>query len=122
MTLYNLPIHLHLCRQVINETQIARDNSDDGDTDSQLFCFGLGNYLVNLLPKQIFLLISLSYATVYPDNCTRYYGPHPVSCLITMWKNATCLALGYKYPEKLSTSRLTEIDTWNIRFEIYRWH
>lgn len=55
-------------------------------------------------------------SAVYPMNCTKYYGPHSLSCLVTMWTAATCLPAGYKFPGKLTTDRLSEFDTWNIRF------
>lgn len=53
---------------------------------------------------------------VYPQNCTRYYGPHSIDCLITMWRTATCLQEGYKFPDKLTSVRLDELDAQNIRF------
>lgn len=62
-------------------------------------------------PGLIFVVV-----VVYPVNCTKYYGPHPVDCLVTIWHGATCLRQGYKYPKKLSTERMLEIDQWNIRY------
>lgn len=113
-------IWLCIIRQIINETNITRELSDNGDVEKQLECFGLGKndnqWFCNLL--HLLLICSSLFFLVYPENCTKYYGPHPVDCLITMWRTATCLQEGYKYPQKLSSTRLNELDAWNIRLAI----
>lgn len=67
-------------------------------------------------PMSIQIAYFINVISVYPQNCTKFYGPHQLDCLVTIWINATCVVEGYKYPRKLSTSRLNELDTWNIRY------
>nr|XP_039272245.1 uncharacterized protein LOC120346544 [Styela clava] len=68
-------------------------SADKGDVNFQQECFGLE----------------------YPEGCVNYYGPHPMECLITIWKSFECLELGTRFPEKLSESELERIDNLNIR-------
>lgn len=100
----------------MNETNVTREAADNADVESQLECFGLGRYYQKFSTWTIVGYVFLYTFLVYPENCTKYYGPHSIACLVTMWEAATCLPQGYKYPEKLSSSRVDELDTWNIRF------
>lgn len=54
----------------------------------------------------------------YPNNCTYYYGPHPVECLVTIWLSVNCLPDGYKYPLKLNDTELDILDNMNLRYKI----
>nr|XP_039272237.1 uncharacterized protein LOC120346536 [Styela clava] len=91
-------------RQVIdefNQTFIAADN---GDSDNQTFCLGIGNYQR-----------SLNIHSFVSCNCTNYYGPHSIDCLKTIWLSAKCLEEGIKYPEKRDSADLARLDDLNIR-------
>lgn len=52
----------------------------------------------------------------YPEHCIRYYGPHPVECLVTIWDSLECLIEGIHHPSKLGTDELLRIDDLNIRY------
>lgn len=56
--------------------------------------------------------------SVYPDGCVRYYGSHPIECLETIWIDASCVAEGTRYPNKLSSLELSRIDDLNLRYLI----
>lgn len=49
------------------------------------------------------------------DNCTNYYGPHSVDCLITIWESLGCLSLGSAYPPKLLQADFDDLSTKNLR-------
>lgn len=59
------------------------------------------------------------FVSEYPDNCTNYYGPHPVDCLVTIWLTANCLSAGHKYPYNLTLGELEVLDNMNLRYETY---
>nr|XP_039272236.1 uncharacterized protein LOC120346535 [Styela clava] len=80
-------------REVIGEFNNTFIAADNGDPDNQTYCLGV----------------------VYPSNCTNYYGPHDVECLITIWMSVSCLPEGYKYPEKLTTDQHEDLDVMNLR-------
>ena len=66
----------------------------------------------------VFINESLHYdhfVEEYPENCTKYYGPHPFECLETMWEDVNCLHEGTKYPFKLTSSEKNDFDEMNLR-------
>ncbi|XP_078487541.1 uncharacterized protein LOC144745382 [Ciona intestinalis] len=54
------------------------------------------------------------YSTVFPQNCSTYYGPHSVDCLATVWESKGCLSEGTKAPVKLDTSERDILDVLNV--------
>ncbi|XP_077971341.1 uncharacterized protein LOC144425697 [Styela clava] len=80
-------------REVTTEFNNTFISADDGDPENQNFCFGI----------------------VYPTNCSNYYGPHSVECLVTIWLSAKCLEEGTKYPDKRDETELDRLDELNIR-------
>lgn len=58
----------------------------------------------------------ISLFTEYPLHCTRYYGPHPMPCLETIWKSVKCLPEGHRYPSKLATTELDRLDVTDLRY------
>ncbi|XP_077971333.1 uncharacterized protein LOC120346548 [Styela clava] len=80
-------------RAIIKEFNDLKASSDSGNKDSQTFCFGL----------------------TYPTNCNKYFGPHPVTCLVTIWISVQCLHEGTKYPEKLGSAEKSRLDSMTIR-------
>nr|XP_039272246.1 uncharacterized protein LOC120346545 [Styela clava] len=80
-------------REVTAEFKVIRNDADNNNKESQVYCFGME----------------------YPLHCLKYYGPHPVNCLETMWISARCINEGKKHPTKLSQTDLTRLDGNNLR-------
>lgn len=102
---------------MITESNLTKHQSDNGDAENQLKCFGIGENIPLILKVicDFSLCCCNSYISAFPVGCKEYYGPHSMQCLVSLWINATCLPDGYKYPEKLTVGRLNELDTWNMR-------
>ncbi|XP_077971339.1 uncharacterized protein LOC120346538 [Styela clava] len=80
-------------REVVSEFNYTYLVADNGDSNEQTFCFGI----------------------LYPSNCEKYYGPHTVECLETIWLSVSCLEEGSKYPSKLDMTELDRLNGLNIR-------
>nr|XP_039270636.1 uncharacterized protein LOC120345307 [Styela clava] len=80
-------------REIIHEFNTTQSLADSDNATKQMECFGL----------------------VYPDGCLKYYGPHPLDCLVTMWYTASCLFVGTFHPSKLNMTMLKWFDNLNIR-------
>ncbi|XP_077971340.1 uncharacterized protein LOC144425696 [Styela clava] len=110
-------------RQVIDEFNETFISADNGDSDNQTFCLGIGNYqilvhnslTVGLVLNNCSKEKELEIVLTYPANCTNYYGPHSIDCLKTIWLSAKCLEEGSKYPSKRDSSDLERLDALNIR-------
>ncbi|XP_078486412.1 uncharacterized protein LOC144744922 [Ciona intestinalis] len=79
-------------RDITANMEGAKSGADGGNDDHQLNCYGL----------------------VFPQNCDRYYGPHSVDCLATVWESKGCLSKGTKAPVKLDTSERDILDVLNV--------
>ncbi|XP_077971809.1 uncharacterized protein LOC144425906 [Styela clava] len=71
----------------------TKSSADNGNVGNQTNCFGIE----------------------YPLHCTKYYGPHPLDCLITIWDSARCLIEGHKHPNKISDEELDRHNNMNLR-------
>lgn len=52
----------------------------------------------------------------YPSNCTKYYGPHSLACLESIWEYAHCIPEGHAHPTNISSSELIRHDSMNLRW------
>ncbi|XP_078486601.1 uncharacterized protein LOC144745010 isoform X3 [Ciona intestinalis] len=68
--------------EVLNNFETVRIEADGGNDDKELECYGV----------------------VFPDNCTSFYGPHSIECLITIWEEVDCKVKGYRHPGNLTTA------------------
>nr|XP_039270628.1 uncharacterized protein LOC120345301 [Styela clava] len=66
-------------REIIFKFNQSRWNANLPDRQEQKDCFGMEYY----------------------KHCHTYYGPLTLWCLLTIWKEATCIPKGTEYPNKL---------------------
>ena len=96
----------------------TRAEADSGYKDSQFKCFGMGKLPDLNLNIYFINHIILKYFTEYPLGCEKYYGPHPLECLETIWDSVKCLVEGNKHPSKLTNQEHEILDNKNLRYPL----
>nr|XP_026693802.1 uncharacterized protein LOC113474930 [Ciona intestinalis] len=54
------------------------------------------------------------YGMVFPENCTSYFGPHSIECLISIWEEVDCKVKGYRHPNNLTTDDINSLGILNL--------
>lgn len=74
-------------------------------------------WVMKKMPVKFILYFSVFFSIIleYPNKCTKYYGPHSMGCLETLWNYAHCVSQGAAYPGKISSSELARHDSMNLR-------
>ena len=58
--------------------------------------------------------------SVFPDNCTNFYGPHSLSCIQNVWEQTECLKEGINHPTASNSEDITLLR--NLSLKLVNWY